>query len=240
MKIIISLVLALLTVSGVWSEEPPAAEAAAVKKEVALMLDDGPHPVNSPWLLEILQQEGVRVSLAQIGEKVERYPELTRAAAEAGHQIINHSMTHGRIAEMNDAELRDEMLLPLAVFEAATGHAPGVYWPPFIASDARMPTIAEEGGMYLLLPAGFAFTSSDDWDVRGTPREAIVSNALKGLDDPELSVSGDRRLILFHEWREDTLRVLPEIIAALKARGYRFITIDELLAGAEPASNGKK
>jgi len=240
MKILIPAMLAVLTVSLALADASPPSEAVAVKKEVALMLDDGPHPVNSPWLLEILQQEGVRVSLAQIGEKVEMYPELTRAAAEAGHQIINHSMTHGRIAEMNDAELRGEMLSPLAVLEAATGRAPGVYWPPFIASDARMPAIAEEGGMHLLLPAGFAFTSSDDWDVRGTPREAIVSNALKGLDDPELSVSGDRRIILFHEWREDTLLVLPEIIAALKARGYRFVTIDELLAGAEPASSGKK
>lgn len=204
-----------------------AAPSTAITKEVALLFDDGPHPETSPRLLQILESEGVTVSLAQIGERVQAHPQLTRAAAEAGHLIVNHSMRHGRIAEMDTAELREEVLAPLPVFESATGQAPGIYWPPFIASDQRLKQIVEQGGMRLLLPEGFHLNSTRDWD-REISRRDILTNALKGLDDPSLKEMGDRRLILFHEWREDSLHVLPEIIRTLKERGYRFITVDEL------------
>ncbi len=215
----------------------PHAEQNSGTKEVALLFDDGPHFHNSPQILNILTDEGIRASFAQIGNNVRAHPELTRAAADAGHQLINHSMTHGHIQQMDDAALREEILAPLEVFAAAIGRSPTLYWPPFGELDPRMFPLIAEGGMRMVpLSERIRFVSTEDWNEE-TPREAIIQNALAGIDDPSLDVKGERRLILFHEWRDDTVTVLPEIITGLKTQGYRFVIIDELVAEAAQSTS---
>lgn len=110
-----------------------------------------------------------------------------------------------------------------AAIEAATGRKPAWFWPPYIDMDER--TVAEvlAAGLRHFPHRQFNFASTDDWN-RETPAEAIRKGATTGITD--------RTIVLFHEWREETIAEMPAILAELKRQGCTFVTMSELASTA--------
>lgn len=196
-----------------------AADAPRAPKRIALVIDDGPTPEHAAQLLTLFKQEGVKASFSHIAKNVLEYPEVTKAIIAAGHEITNHSCNHLHPAALSDAELAHEIVDAQATIKAATGYAPRWYWPPFLETDPRMPALFEQAGIQRYEPRAFA--SSEDWNTATSAAE-IYTRATTRVTD--LTV------ILFHEWRDDTVAQMPAIIAELKRQGCTFYTFSELAA----------
>jgi len=74
------------------------------RREIALTIDDGPHPVYTPALLQILAQNGVKATFFVVGEQAERYPELVRAESDAGHAIGNGGQPDPLVGHVHEVE----------------------------------------------------------------------------------------------------------------------------------------
>lgn len=195
----------------------------AAPKRVAIIIDDGPVAAQSARYHALFAREGVRVSFAHVGRNVRAHPELTRAAAAAGHEIVNHSYTHPHFKQLDDAAIRQEVRDTQAAVREATGRAPGWFWAPFGDWDDRIAAAVRAEGLEHFPAPRFAFLDTRDWDQATTP-EQILERATKGVQD--------RTVILCHEWPEKTLAQMPAIIAELKRQGVEFVTFSELAATA--------
>lgn len=191
------------------------------RKRVAIIIDDGPDAAQSARYHELFAREGVRVSFAHVGRNVNAHPALTKAAAEAGHEIVNHSYTHPHFKELDDAAIRKEVADTQAAVTKATGRAPVWFWSPFGDWDERIAAAVRAEGLEHFPAPRFHFLDTRDWDQATTP-EQIRTRATTGVRD--------RTIILCHEWPQKTLAEMPAIIAELKRQGVEFVTFSELAA----------
>ncbi len=212
MKLLLTLLCALGTIMT-------AAQAANPGRgpRVALVFDDGPEPVQGSQLQALLAQEGVRVTFAHVGRNVRKHPEVTRAAAEAGHEIVNHSETHARIAELSTEEIGQQIAGGQDAILSAIGKPARWYWPPYLAVDARLLAELEKAQLAPFRP--HALVDSKDWDV-ATTADQIRAGATQGVRDGTV--------ILFHEWRKESREQLPAILAELRRQGCVLMTFSEL------------
>jgi peptidoglycan/xylan/chitin deacetylase (PgdA/CDA1 family) len=178
-------------------------------RRVALVFDDGPVVAQTEKMLAVLAQANVHVTFSYIGKNVIDHPELARAAAQAGHEIANHSYTHPHLKTLSDDAIRQELRTASTAIEQATGRAPAWFWAPFLESDDRITTQTRAAGLSHFPYQQFHFISTDDWNVATTDIR-------------------DKTVILFHEWRPETLAELPAIIRELKTQHAVFLTFSEM------------
>ncbi|MCF3648761.1 polysaccharide deacetylase family protein [Synoicihabitans lomoniglobus] len=197
-----------------------AAESAP--KKVALLFDDGPIPAQAAAFRTLFAAENVRVTWAYEAKEVAAHPEIARAALAAGHEVANHSYAHLHPQQIDDAALRHEIVDAQKVLTAELGVAPRWYWKPFTEADPRQGALWAEAGIrdFDMSPQVW----SHDWNT-AVDAEAIYRNATTNV--------GDGSLIIFHEWRAETLAQMPAILAELKRQGCEFVTISELAAYLE-------
>lgn len=193
------------------------AAAAAPVKRVALVFDDGPVPAYAEPLLALLAQEQVRVTFSLVGERVAENPALAKTIVAAGHEIANHSQAHAHPRDLDDAALDREVADAQRRLTAAAGVAPRWYWPPFIEVDDRVRAAVARAGLTLYDTSRLVV--SKDYD-RSVGADEIRRLATTGVRDGSV--------ILFHEWREETRRQLPAILAELRRQGCAFLTFSQL------------
>lgn len=190
------------------------------QKVVALTFDDGPHPVYTPRLLDILGEYNVKATFFMIGRNMEAHPDIVRDVVRRGHAIGNHTYTHPRNIELNSrAEMIGELDECEQMIERLTGTRTHLFRPPRGLIDGHAFSIAEVEGYKTVL-----------WSVCADHRDAPT---------PELMaarvIEGSRPggIILAHDgpfptrWRD--VAATPAIIEALKRRGYSFVTVPQLL-----------
>ena len=198
-----------------------AAGQTTTHPRVALVFDDGPLPGQAEGFLAILAREQVRATFSHVGQNVVAHPELAKAVYTAGHEINNHTYTHPHFLTLTDAAIRQEVRDTQAAILAATGQSPRWFWGAYSDWDARIASAVSSAGMTPFPSNRFNYISSEDWQPE-TPADAILRNATTNIRD--------RTLILCHEWRAETLAMLPAIIAELKRQGCVFVTFSELEA----------
>ena len=186
---------------------------------VALVFDDGPFPEHAPKLLELFAKEKIHVTFSLVGSNVLAHPETAKAIAAAGQEIANHSYAHLHPRQCDDATLEHEVVEAQKVIAAQSGFAPKWYWCPFLESDPRLPALATKAGIgvYSLKQV----VVSQDYD-RSVGSEEIKLKATTNVKDGSV--------ILFHEWRDETLEQLPGILAELRRQGCVFLNFSELAA----------
>lgn len=178
---------------------------------VALTLDDGPDPVWTPRMLDLLAQHDVRATFAVIGRSVREHPELVREVVDAGHQVANHTDTHPDLRRLTPAEVRAEVLRAGDAVERAGGtrprlfRAPGGHWTPEVLA-----LCAEEQ----LHPLAWS-VDPRDWSRPGAEQIAgvILSQTRPGSIILEHDGGGDR---------SQTYQALSAALPRLLAAGYRF------------------
>ncbi len=191
-------------------------------KRVALTFDDGPDARYTPAILDVLREQGVPASFFMIGNQIERYPEVVQRINAEGHLLASHSFTHANFGRLAPEEALFEIhSTEWAVF-SLTGRLPALFRAPY-------GEISEEN-MKMLIALGYKniFWSVDtlDWTLKD-PDQVLV-NAL----------SNTRRgaIILMHsnggrdQNLDATVDALPDLIYTLRAQGYEFVTVDQLLS----------
>jgi peptidoglycan/xylan/chitin deacetylase (PgdA/CDA1 family) len=196
---------------------PASAGGEDAKLHVALVFDDGPVPEQAEKLLSLFAEEKVRVTFAYVGKNAESHAATAKKALAAGHEMINHSYAHLHPKDLDDAALEHEIVGGQNALLAAVGTAPRWYWMPFAERDERMLPLLEKAQIAAYVPRNLV--SSDDWrpEVDG---DGIRQRATTGITDGTV--------ILFHEWRKETLEQLPAILAELKRQNCVFLTFSEL------------
>jgi peptidoglycan/xylan/chitin deacetylase (PgdA/CDA1 family) len=189
---------------------PPA------RKRVALTFDDGPSPFTSR-ILDVLEAAHVRATFFVVGRNVAGREALLTRMLAGGHMIGNHSFTHVNLAKADPAALR-EIDDTQAAIEAATGFTPCLLRPPFGLGSRKL--------LRALLSRHLTSTlwSVNPQDFRTPGTATIKRRVLAGVKPGAI--------ILDHDGggdRSQTVAAIPSIIRTLKARGYTFVTVTDLL-----------
>lgn len=197
-------------------------------KFVALTFDDGPYGTSTAAVLSILEAEHVPATFFLIGKNVEQHPEEAAREVADGDVVGNHSYDHSRrIPSLYPSDLRADVARAEDAIASAANVRPRLFRPPY---GATSPAMLEE-----LRREGFSIVM---WDVDPRDWDDSVSSSTIAASVLDRVKPGD--VILLHDGHEfdgydrsNTVEALPEIISALKARGYAFVTVDELV-GSRP------
>lgn len=202
----------------------------AVPKKIALTFDDGPDPVWTPKILDILKQKNVKASFFIIGENGEAAPDLVRRMYDEGHDVGNHTFTHPNLGESPQELTEIELNATQRLFQALTAHSMRFFRPPYFG-DAE-PTTADE-----LIPVEKAQAMGyltvglrvdpDDW--QRPPAATIVQRTLEQISDPNPEIRG--QIVLLHDAggdRSQTVAALPVLIDTLRAKGYEIVPVSNL------------
>lgn len=184
---------------------------------VALVFDDGPIPELNARFLEFFKDQSINVTFAQVAQKVEEHPEVSKAILAEGHEIVNHSYAHRHPADLSDSELQHEIGGAQKVFINTLEYTPQWYWPPFLEQDQRVIDATLEANVTLYRQHHLVV--SKDYD------QSVSAGEIFRLATTDVR---DGSVILFHEWREETLEQLPKIIATLKEQQCVFMTFTDL------------
>jgi cellulose synthase/poly-beta-1,6-N-acetylglucosamine synthase-like glycosyltransferase/peptidoglycan/xylan/chitin deacetylase (PgdA/CDA1 family) len=224
---------------GLVSHQPPPG------RRIALSFDDGPSPEWTPKIAAILRAEHVPATFFEVGSQVVRYPDVTRMLYGAGFELGNHTFTHANLAGLPGWEARLQISLTESAISGITGVRPRLVRPPY-SSTTEAVTPAEQQAWGALAGDGYTIAlanyDTEDWSRPGVP--AIVANV---MSDPSIR-RGIGGVVLMHDAggdRAQTVAALPKLIAALRAKGFRFVTVAELAgiprAQAQlPASAGQR
>ncbi|HEY2955200.1 MAG TPA: polysaccharide deacetylase family protein [Candidatus Eisenbacteria bacterium] len=193
-------------------------------KVVALTFDDGPNEPYTSRILDILERERVRATFFMIGSNVRRYPRTAARAVREGHVIGNHSDSHPvGFALESVAELRKELDAAEESIHAAAGVYPRFFRPP---QGLRSPWLMS----LLRRDSLVAVTWNDapgDWN--HVPASALVARTLAQVHPGSIILLHDGMNLTHGADQTATVQALPEIIRRLRALGYRFCTVPELL-----------
>ncbi|HUS80232.1 MAG TPA: polysaccharide deacetylase family protein [Armatimonadota bacterium] len=185
-----------------------------VRPEVALTIDDGPHPLITPLMLQVLAREGVKATFFVVGQKCEQYPELVRMTQRAGHELANHAYSNRRLSELPADEAWAEVSACQRIVMHLTGEQMLYFRPPGgRCSPDGLRAVASLG-------CTVALWSRNTGDWRKPAPEVICANATNGLK------AGD--IILMHQGEMCSVEALPLIIRRVRELGLEPVTLGEL------------
>ena len=197
---------------------------------VALTFDDGPDPRWTPKILDILKAKKAPATFFVIGKNAENRPDIVRRELAEGHMVGNHTYTHPNIGQTPVAETTVELNATQRLFETITGRSMRLFRPPYYG-DADPSTPAEVRPLLEAQKLGYLTVGlridPDDWK-KPDPR-LIVERTLTRLAEPDPDKQG--QIVLLHDSggnRSRTIEALPALIDALRAQGYRLVTVAEL------------
>ncbi len=195
------------------------------QKMVALTFDDGPSPANTPAVLELLARHQVKATFFMVGRNIEAHRELAARVAAEGHQLGNHSYSHTRLVFRSPSFVQEEISRTDALLREAGVRGEILFRAPFGKKLFVLPwLLAREHRKDILFDV-----VPDD---HATQDAALITSRI-------LEAARPGSIILLHDgWaaKPGTLEATDRILQSLKAQGYRFVTVSELLAlGTNPA-----
>lgn len=196
--------------------------------KVALTFDDGPSPLYTPKILDILKEKKVKATFFLVGKHVEKYPEVAKRIVDEGHEIGNHTYSHRDLVPATRATVVKEIKKAEKVIESVCGRKPVLFRPPRgIYSNAVRKIILKAGYTIILWSV-----STQDWRL---VKPSFIFRRVKRFCRPG-------SIILFHDSgalikpeggsRGHTVEALPKVIDWLRANGYQISTVSSLLEEA--------
>ncbi len=181
-------------------------------KKIALTFDDGPHPKFTEQLLDGLKEREVQVTFFVTGEHAELHPDIIERMNKEGHVIGNHTYSHIQLTNGNRDSFKDELLKTNQILNEITGEETLYVRPPYGTWDKSFET---ELNMIPVL-----------WNV--DPLDWCASDAL-GVVNKVLKEADENAIILMHDYYETSVTAALQIVDELQARGYTFVTVEEIL-----------
>lgn len=193
-------------------------------KKIALTFDDGPSPIWTPQILDVLKKENVKATFFMIGHHVQKYPEVARRVADEGHSVGNHGYAHSVILYYTPAEIEEEVKYTEHVIREVTLKTTRIYRPPksWIKKDIK-DKIKSLGYDIILWSV-----NSKDWV--GFPASFIVNSIMRKIKGGDILLFHDSGNIFGTEGgnRQQTIKAVETIIKTLKQQGFSFVSLDEL------------
>ena len=194
-------------------------------KQLALTFDDGPSQW-TPAVRELLREHGARATFFLIGARVRERPDEVRRIVEDGHEIGSHTLTHPRLTDIADDEVRREVQEGARAVAEVVGDRPHLFRAPGFHADERVLGIVEE----LALDAVFADVDPQDWQP-GIGSHRILCHVLRGCRAKAIVDLHDGYPPPPTRSRDDctpTVEALAHLLPALCAAGYELVTVSEL------------
>lgn len=191
------------------------------EKVIALTFDDGPNPVYTPQILDLLQQYDAKATFFVLGKRVELYPTIVIREINEGHEIANHTFDHDYIKSVDAEQLKNEIEQTQQVIFDLTEQRPRVFRPPGGFYNDAMIALAHRSNLTVVMWSWYQDTQ--DWRKPGV--DHIVRTVLDNLHN------GD--IVLFHDMEGDcsqTVEALRRLLPILKKQGYRFVTVTDLIS----------
>lgn len=186
--------------------------------KIALTFDDGPHPYLTPQILDILEKYRVSATFFMVGVNVENYPETARMVIRAGHEVGNHTYSHGHLDRLPLHEVEEEIWRCEDALEELCEYRPHLFRPPEGAINSFVEHCSEENDYTLILWS----LDTRDWENKNT--ELIVESVLSRIQP------GD--IVLMHDYigrHSKTPEALDILIPKLLERGFEPVTVSRLL-----------
>ena len=198
---------------------------------IALTFDDGPSPVDTPKLLDLLREKGVKATFFVVGKRADQYPEIVRRAWTEGHLIANHTWSHRHLfCFLTPSRLRAEIDRGTESVRRICGFRPRLFRSPVGMRHPRLRSYLPDAGLEYV-----------SWSIR-TRDTLTADSSVLARRILKQAASGD--IILLHDHlpggTEVMLEALPRVIDELRQRGFAFVlagTRDDAAAGTlEPAA----
>jgi peptidoglycan/xylan/chitin deacetylase (PgdA/CDA1 family) len=193
---------------------------------ITITFDDGPHPTNTPRLLNILAQRNIKATFFVVGQLAKEHPQIIRRILAEGHEIANHTMTHPTLTRISDDRIRRELGDTHKAIVDIAGYHMRLFRPPGGATNARLKEwFHNEYGYSTILWT----VDPQDWK---RPGVGVVTSRL---------VNGARpgAILLCHDLHAPTIDAMPGTLDQLLAKGFKFVTVSQLLnmESSAPASS---
>ena len=203
------------------------------EKLLALTFDDGPDEDFTPQILDILKKYNVKATFYVIGEKVQYNKKIIKREFEEGHEIGNHTYTHINVSKNGYNRINKEIGDTQSAVKSVIGVYPKTFRPPYRAISKDMCEIVKQKNMSIVL---WSYVDAKDWQSPGV--SSIVRSIESGIQNG--------CIILLHDYnklrspKSQTIEALDIIIPDLLEKGYKFVTVSELIEHLEKNTDNEK
>jgi len=188
-------------------------------KVVALSFDAAWGNEDTEMLIEILDKYNINTTFFVVGEWVDKYPESVKALADAGNEVMNHSLDHAHFSKLTEDEIVADITACNEKIAAITGVSPSLFRCPYGEYDDHVIKAVNSMGMTAVQ------WNIDSLDWKGISAGEIQQRVLKNIEPGSI--------ILFHNAAENTPAALPGIIESLMADGYTIVPISQILLSGD-------
>jgi peptidoglycan/xylan/chitin deacetylase (PgdA/CDA1 family) len=188
---------------------------------IAMTFDDGPSAENTPRLLEMLKERNLKATFFLIGQNVAANPNIVKQILADGNEVGNHTWTHPQLSKLSDDKVTVEITKTQDAIKEATGYTPTLLRPPYGAITPRQREwISSQFGLNVIIWSVDPF----DWK---RPGAAVITQRI-------LSQVRPGAIILSHDIHKQTVDAMPATLDGLIAKGYKFVTVSQLIALNKP------
>lgn len=191
-------------------------------RSIVLTFDDGPHPVYTPEILDLLSREGAHSSFFPIGANIIKYPDIVKRMVQEGHDVANHTFGHVDLDLVSGLQARQEINQTQRIIHSVTEFSTSLFRIPYGGNDDAS-IIDDRRAILEAQHLGYVLASYDidtnDWGF----------NASTEISMPELD--GSNKVILLHDGggnRLQTIAFLESFISYAKSEGYTFTSLSRL------------
>ncbi len=183
---------------------------------IALTFDDGPTPVKTERILDILKQNHTEAVFFCIGKNIKGNEMLLNRMVHEGHIIGNHSFSHHNLFDLSSSQkMLDELLAMSLSVKTITGFSPRYFRPPYGVTNPNLRTAVLRGGFI-----------SIGWSIRSY--DTVIRNK-KRLLAKILGSLKPGAILLLHDSSEITLAILPQLLAGIEQAGYKTVRLDKMI-----------
>ncbi|MFC5449392.1 polysaccharide deacetylase family protein [Paenibacillus aestuarii] len=197
---------------------PPIYNCSLQSRHIALTFDDGPDPVHTPIILDLLRQYDAKATFFVVGEQLERHPELARRIVDEGHEIGNHSFYHPYLTKLTSSEIYKELIDTELLIRRITGKRTRLFRLPYLEKNPKVMQIVNELGYKPIM------CSIDTYDYEAVGFRDIVKSVMTSSKRGEI--------VLFHDSggdQSETVKAVGLVLKKLRNQGYRCVSVSRLL-----------
>lgn len=186
-------------------------------RQIALTFDDGPHPVYTPQVLNLLDQYNAGATFFCIGRNVEQHPEAVKQICAAGHMVGNHSFTHAHAIDFHSqAKWLEELRQADAAIARAIGSTPRFFRPPYGVTTPHLAKAIKVTGHTVI-----------GWRVR--PYDTLKSRSPEYVARAVLRKVEPGDIILLHDTHDRVVPILEQLLPELEKRRFTMVTAEKLI-----------
>ena len=184
---------------------------------IAMTFDDGPHASQTPRLLKMLKERNIHATFFLVGKCVAENPEIAKQIVDEGHEVANHSWDHPLLTKLAEGSVREQLQKTHDVIKQTTGVTPTLMRPPYGGFTKNQQAWSHGTWGYKCI---LWDVDSLDWQHRNPAKteSIIMANTHPGS------------IVLCHDIHKTTIDAMAATLDGLSKKGFRFVTVSELIA----------